>query len=89
MAKFYETREWFMPVKIDGTEYLRTAEAAEYAGVTADTIALWCRQGRVECMKTSTGRWLVARSMLELFLHGSDQLQKVYNEQRGGENMNV
>jgi excisionase family DNA binding protein len=68
-----ETREYFMPVKIDGKEYLRTAEAAEYADVTSDTIALWCRQGRVECMKTNTGRWLIGRSALELLLQGKDQ----------------
>ena len=57
-----------MPIIINGEEFLRSKEAAEIAGRQVDTIALWCRQGKIECIKDGSDRWLIKQSSLEAFL---------------------
>lgn len=51
----------------DVPELLTTAEAADWLGVTADTVAKWCREGRIpDASKTSPdgGEWRIPASSL-------------------------
>lgn len=61
-----------MAVKIDSIEYLKTREAAEYAGVSVATIGRWCREGFIDSIQTSTNRWLVNFSSLKEFIKGKN-----------------
>jgi excisionase family DNA binding protein len=59
-----------MPILIEGVEYLKASEAAELAGRKTDTVAKWCREKKIECIKDGSGRWLVKRSSLNDYIRG-------------------
>jgi excisionase family DNA binding protein len=44
---------------------LTTTEAATRLGVTAGTVALWCREGRLAAVKTEGGQWRIPASVVE------------------------
>ena len=59
-----------MPVTIDGEEYLTTAEAAEKADKSAQTIVRWIGLRFINAHKDGSGRWLIKTSSVMDYLLG-------------------
>jgi|GEM_PF-1760673 len=57
-------------IEIEGKAYIPSKDAAQRAGCTVDTIALWCREGDIQCFKRGGKRWLIEVASLEAYLSG-------------------
>jgi putative resolvase len=50
---------------------LTTGKAAKYLGVGVKTLQRWDREGRLKPERTSTGRRIYSKTMLDTFMHRS------------------